>query len=587
MNDSEKADIILTNGKIYTVDSDKNWAEAVAVKGNTIILVGSDSQALEYKGRNTVIFNLENRMVLPGFIDAHMHPLMSADVYVNQIKLFESTDREDMLRVIRKFAEEHPRHEVIRGAGFPRSAFDETGPRKEWLDTLVPDKPVFIVSGDGHSAWVNSAALKLAGITADTPQPEKGHIMHDPVSGEPSGLLQENGAMKLVAELLPPISKERYKKDISAIEKYFSHTGITTVFDAKVTMEDENYWMAYKEMAEEGRLGWRYRGGWYLDPAEDLSREIDKGVELSKIVNTTGYFQVNAFKFFLDEVAEEKTSLMLEPFQGEKDYRGFRNFTDKQLLDAFVRLDRQGFQIHCHQIGDGAARYGLDALEKLQQINGIKDRRPSFAHCQWVSDQDKKRMADLNVTSILSAYWLATDDYYWDLYLPYLGENRVNNMYPVKSLFNLGVNMAVHSDFFVSEPDPLYAIYCGITRNIPQRIFEEKYGKDNRFRRVTEAGRKYSQGEIGPLPPVSESATLEDMIHAFTMGGARSLFMEKEIGSIEAGKKADLVILEKNLFEVEIEEIPDIAIDMVLFDGKQRYIREGLNSLQSNLSAGF
>jgi len=579
MTDSKNADVILTNGKFYTVDKNKSWAEAAAIKGNTIICTGSESAVMEYKGRNTTIINLGGRMVLPGFVDAHMHPLMSADVYENQIKLFESPDREDMLKVIKEFAEEHPRHEVIRGAGFPRSAFDETGPRKEWLDTLVPDRPVYIVSGDGHSAWVNSAALKLAGITAKTPQPEKGHIMHDPASGEPSGLLQENGAMKLVAELLPPISKDRYKDDISAIEKYFSHTGITTVFDAKVTMDDENYWMAYKEMAEEGRLGWRYRGGWYLDPAKDLSREIDKGVGLSKIVNTTEFFQVNAFKFFLDEVAEEKTSLMLEPFQGEKEYRGFRNFEDKQLLDAFVRLDEQGFQIHCHQIGDGAARYGLEALEKLQQINGIKDRRPSFAHCQWVSDQDKKRMADLDVTSIISAYWMATDDYYWDLYRPYLGANRVNNMYPVKSLFNLGVNMAVHSDFFVSEPDPLYAIYGGITRNIPERIFREKYEQDNRYRRVTEPRSDYSQGEIGPLPPMSERASLEDMIYAFTMGGARSLFMENEIGSIEAGKKADLVILEKNLFEVDVEEIPDVAIDMVFFDGKQKYLREGLDSL--------
>jgi len=570
-NETTEADIIFINGKIYTVDETKSRAEALALKNGRIIHVGGLDGAMKLKGDETEIINLEGKMMLPGFVDAHMHPLMSADVYFNQVMLFESPSKDEMLEVVRKFAEENPEQTVIRGGGFQRSAFDEIGPRKEWLDSVENSRPVYIVSGDGHSAWVNSRALKLAGITKDTPQPDKGHIMKNPESGEPSGLLQENGAMKLVARLLPVISREQYKEDLLKLEKLFRNTGITTVFDAKVPMEEENYWAAYRELAEEGRLTRRYRGGWYLDPEKNLSEEIDRGTALSREVNTTDYFQVNTFKFFLDEVAEEKTSYMMEPFEGEQEYRGFKNFGEKQLLDAFVRLDKEGFQIHCHQIGDGAAEYGLDALEELQKINGKKDRRPSFAHCQWVSDKDKKRMAELNVTSIFSSYWLATDDYYWDLYLPYLGENRVNRMYPGKSLFNLGVNMAIHSDFYVSEPDPLYALYGGITRNFPGRIFREKYGNNPKYSRVTEPKGKYDYGIIGPLPPASEGVSLEEMIFASTMGGARSMFLEKEIGSIETGKKADLVILEKDLFEVDVEEIPDVKIEMVYFEGKRTY----------------
>ena len=565
------ADTIFTNGSIYTVDKKHAWAEALAVKNKNIIFIGSSKEIKKYTGTNTKTIDLKGKMVLPGFIDAHMHPLMSADVYMNQVALFENPDKESMIAAIKEFAEAHPEQEVIRGGGFNRSVFDKTGPRKEWLDSIENKRPVYIVSGDGHSAWVNSAALKLADITKNTSQTEDGIIMKDPETGEPSGLLQEKGAMNLVSKHLPQISKERYKKDIIALEKLFGKTGITTVFDAHVALEEKNYWSAYKECAEEGKLTWRYRGGWYLDPAKNLIKEIEKGTELSKTVNTTPYFQVNAFKFFLDEVAEERTSFMLEPYEGEKDYRGFKNFEDKKLLDAFIALDKEDFQIHCHQIGDAAAQYGLDALEKLEKINGKKDRRPSFAHCQWLTESDKKKMATLGVTSILSAYWMATDDYYWDLYMPYLGKQRVNNMYPVKSLFDLGVNMAVHSDFFVSEPDPMHAIYTGITRNIPKRIFDEKYSQNPAYSRTTEQKDKYSKNEIGPLPPFEEGATLEQMIYAFTMGGARSMFLEDEIGSLEVGKKADLVVLSNNLFDIPVEEIPEVKVEMVFFEGKHTY----------------
>ncbi len=565
------ADTIFINGSIYTVNKKQVWAEALAVKNKNIIFIGTSKEIKKYTGTNTKTIDLKGKMVLPGFIDAHMHPLMSADVYMNQVALFENLDKKSMIAAIKEFAEAHPEQEVIRGGGFNRSVFDKTGPRKEWLDSIEKDRPVYIVSGDGHSAWVNSAALKLADITKNTSQTEDGIIMKDPETGEPSGLLQEKGAMNLVSKHLPQISKERYKKDIIALEKLFGKTGITTVFDAHVALEEKNYWSAYKECAEEGKLTWRYRGGWYLDPAKNLIKEIEKGTELSKTVNTTPYFQVNAFKFFLDEVAEERTSFMLEPYEGEKDYRGFKNFEDNELLAAFIALDKENFQIHCHQIGDAAAQYGLEALEKLEKINGKKDRRPSFAHCQWLTESDKKRMATLGVTSILSAYWMATDDYYWDLYMPYLGKQRVNNMYPVESLFNLGVNMAVHSDFFVSEPDPMYAIYTGITRNIPKRIFDEKYAQNPAYSRTTEQKDKYSKNEIGPLPPFEEGATLEQMIYAFTMGGARSMFLEDEIGSLEVGKKADLVVLSNNLFDIPVEEIPEVKVEMVFFEGKNTY----------------
>ncbi|RKX87553.1 MAG: hypothetical protein DRP59_13005 [Spirochaetes bacterium] len=194
-----------------------------------------------------------------------------------------------------------------------------------------------------------------------------------------------------------------------------------------------------------------------------------------------------------------------------------------------MKIDNAGFQIHCHQIGDGAAQYGLDVLEKLWIKNGPRDRRPSFAHCQWIREADKKRMADLGVISIFSDYWMAADDYYWDLYLPFVGRKRADTMYPLKSLFDHGVNIAVHSDFYVSKPDPLYAIYSGMTRNISKREFNERYSESKKYRRSIDPKENYTYGEVGPLSPLKERASLDSMLYASTMGGARSLFLENEI----------------------------------------------------------
>ncbi len=571
---TRSAELVLLHGKIYTVDANKPWAEALAVTEGRIVAIGTDTEIKPFIGTGTKVLDLRGRMVLPGFVDAHMHPLMSADIYFNQVSLFGMSTKEAMIQAIEEFSESHPELDIIRGGGFNRSIFDARGPRKEWLDSIENVRPVFIVSGDGHSAWANSPALKRAGISKDTPQPKDGHIMKDPETGEPSGLLQEKGAIDLALQLFSPISKEQYKDDIIQLEKRFGNRGITTVFDAKVPLDEENYWLAYKECAEEGKLTWRYRGGWYLNPAKHLGEEIKRGYELSKKINTTPYFQINAFKFFLDEVAEERTSYMLDPFEGETEYRGFKDFDDEQLLNAFVAVDKKGFQIHCHQIGDAAARYGLDALEKLERINGRRDRRPSFAHCQWIAEADKDRMAHLGVTAIFSAYWMVTDDYYWNLYFPYLGEKRVNNMYPAQSLFDRGINMAVHSDFYVSEPDPLYALYTGITRNIPQRVFNGDYGANPLYKRIREPKQHYNKNEVGPLPPLAERATLEEMIYASTMGGARSMFLEDEIGSLKVGKSADMVVLAKNLFTIDVEEIPDVPVELVFFEGNNTYSSE-------------
>lgn len=562
------ADIVLKNAVVYTVDEEKSLAEAVAVIDDKIVYVGDNDGVEAYIGEETKIVNVNGGTVLPGFYDSHMHPAKSAVIYLYEASLYDVFTKEDYLTVIKEFAEEHPEIEVIKGAGYMRSEFDEIGPRKEWLDEIDSERAIAITSVDGHSMWVNSKAMELAGITKDTPDPEGGVIKRDLETGEPSGLLQES-AMGLVEEILPGYTKEEYKEALLWLQEWFNSVGITNAFDAMVSLDDPGYYEAYQELAEEGLLTIRYRGGWLLDPemGDELDANIEKGIELAQKFDTP-YWKVNTFKFFSDQVIEEETGYMLEAYSHRDDeWYGIKVWDDEVLKHAYQKIDEAGFQIHTHQIGDAAAKYALDALEYTQEVNGQRDSRHIFAHVQCMTSEDIERMGKLKMSAATAPYWMVVDDYYWDLYRPYLGEERVNNMYPMKSLFDAGVNVTIHSDFFVTEPDYMWAFYSSITRTLPENIFNLWYeGMD--LTRTTDLNVPLEDYIIAPLPPHDERITLEQAIEASTINGAWAVFMDENAGSIEVGKIADFVIFDSNLFEINVEEFQNQAPSMTIFEGK-------------------
>ena len=246
------------------------------------------------------------------------------------------------------------------------------------------------------------------------------------------------------------------------------------------------------------------------------------------------------------------------------------------MADLFTRIDKAGFQLHVHQIGDAAATYTLDAIEKVVAANGARDSRHSFAHVQFLNDNDIQRMADLKMNAIIAPYWMAMDDYYWDIYKPVLGEERANNMYPAQSLFDAGINTAIHSDFFVTEPDPGWLIYGALTRTVPQKIADMWYeGMD--LTRTTDINYPMEEMLIGPLPPHNERITLDEVLRAATYNGAYANFMEGEVGSIEVGKKADIIMFSEDLFELDVEDLANVLPIMTIFDGKIVYDeKEGL-----------
>lgn len=569
------ADTIITNANIYTVDKDRTVAEAVAVKNDEIIYVGDAEGAKEFEGNKTNVIDGKGGTVIPGMVDSHMHPATSAVMYYYEIALPEDVLSEaEYLKIIKEFVAENPDREVYSGSGFMRSLFDQVGPRKEKLDEISKDKPIMITSADGHSMWVNSKTMELAGITKDTKNPENGVIQKDPKTGEPAGLLQES-AMDLVADLKPEYSAKEYKEALTWLQEWFNSVGITTIFDALVPTDNDEYSKSYQQMAENEELTLRVRGAWHMHPdmgtKEEMLNIVKKNVEKSKSFKTD-FFKIHAFKFFADQVLEEETAYLSEPYSNRDDnWKGLKVW-DNDIAEAlFTEIDKNEFQIHTHQIGDAAATYILDVLEKVKEVNGERDSRHSFAHVQMLKEKDKDRIADLKMNAIIAPYWSVIDDYYWDLYTPYLGKERVNNMYPAKSLIDRGINVPFHSDFFVTDPDPGWEFYSAQTRTLPERIFNAWYGDDSGITRTTDYDVKLKKDEAGPLPQKDERMSLEESIYSATYAGAYANFMEDEVGSIEVGKKADLVLYTDNLFELDIEGIADIVPALTLFNGKIVY----------------
>jgi len=574
------ADLVLHNGRVFTQERVPSRAEAVAVLGKRIVFVGDDRGAAAFIGPQTRVIDLAGQMVLPAFVDAHMHPVHGAWRHAFCLSLFGVSGddlKQAYLNETARFVQTHPETPWIEGAGFRRAAFDDIGPRREWLDAIDAERPVTILSKDGHSLWVNSRAMAIAGITAQTPDPANGVIKRDPATGEPAGLLQE-AAMQMVRPHIPRPTKGQVKAALLWLQQWLNREGITTALDAILEMDEPEVAQAYHELALEGLLTVRYRGAWRIMPEGDFQADIDRALTLARQFDTP-HFRTDVFKFFADEVIEEETAYLLTPYAHRRDgWRGLKDWDEDDLLDAFDRVHRAGGQVHVHTIGDGAVHYVLDVLETLQAKIGsvLRDRRPVLAHLQLVHPEDFKRMAAMGVTALIAPYWSIIDDYFWEFYVDYLGrEQAFHHQYPQKSFLESGVNLAFHSDFSVVEPDSMRALYSAVTRRIPQRVFDRHYGRNPAYRYVAESGTHLSYGDIGALPPEEECLDLEEALQAYTLGGAYANFLERDLGSVTVGKLADLVVVDRNLYEIPIDDIPQARVVMTLFEGRVVFEDDG------------
>ena len=537
-------DLILTNGVIYTVDGVRSVQEAVAITDGRISFVGSRDDAAKQVGRETEVIDLAGRLVLPGLQDTHIHPIMGG-VEALSCDLNAADDAEGYVRVVAGCAMANPDLPWITGGGWLMSAFGPGGmPRKELLDAVVPDRPVLLFSTDGHSAWANSKALEIAGITAETPDPADGRIDRDPVTGELIGSLQE-GATHLLDHVVPPTTAEARLDGLRYSVAMLNRYGITTIQDAIVYPEDLE---TYRSLAEQGELFLHVEASLWWDRNYGLEQIPDMMALRDQF--KAGPIRANTVKIMQDGVMENYTAVMLEPYLLEADNVTGIPMVEPQLLrEVVTALDASQFQIHFHAIGDGAIRQALDAIEAAHQANGASDGRHHISHLQIIDPADIPRFAALSVTANFQPLWAYADEYVVDLALPFIREKTAQSMYPINSVIQAGGKVAFGSDWSVSTANPWPQIEVAITRKNPE-------GGDS------------AEGEAF-LP--NERISLEQALDAFTINAAYVNHRDDETGSIEVGKYADLVVLDQNLFEIAPEQISETQAVLTLFQGKRVY----------------
>jgi predicted amidohydrolase YtcJ len=549
------ADLVLTGGGVYTVDAARRRAQAVAVRGGRIVAVGSDADVRALSGPSTEVIDLSGRLLLPGFQDSHVHA-PSGGLDRLRIDLSDAHGVEEYRELIDRYSHHHRDAEWLLGGGWAMDVFPGGTPTKDVLDELAPDRPVFINNRDNHAAWVNSRALELAGVDASTPDPADGRIERAS-DGSPSGTLHE-GAMNLVRRLVPRADLEEQIEGLLIGQRYLHSLGVTGWQDAIVgeysTLQDS--FDAYVAAAERGRLTARVRGALWFERGrglEQLPFLLDRR-ERSRV----GRFAAASVKIMADGVCENFTAAMLEPYLDghgrATDNRGIPFFDGDELEEAAVALDREGFQVHVHAIGDRAVRMALDGFEAARAANGDTGNRHHIAHIQVVHPEDVPRFGALRVTANAQPLWAALEPQMSDLTIPFIGPERTSWQYPFRSLLRSGATMSFGSDWPVSSPNPLWEIHVAVNRQEP-------------------ADYPYGVGDGAFIP--EERLELPDAIAAATIGSAYVNHAERETGSIEVGKLADLVVLDRDPFEHPVSEIADAQVDLTFVEGETVFERPG------------
>jgi predicted amidohydrolase YtcJ len=533
---TDPADLIFRHAAAYTVDAARSWASTVAVRNGRIAYVGSDSLPANMVGPKTEVVDLQGKMLLPGFQDGHVHPIGSG-VELGECTLDDLRSVEQIADSIRSCARAQPSTRWVRGTGWQLPVFDQGNPSKALLDHMVPDRPAFFYAADGHSAWANSKALALAGVNRDTPDPPHGRIERDRRTGEPSGTLRED-AIGLVTKVIPERSDAELAAGLERAENLANRFGITTVFSATT---DEAGLRTFAEAERRGTLSFRVIAALSLgDPLPDSLlpklRELRTRF-ISRRVKPT------VVKLFADGVIEARTAALLAPYGDRQGDSGKPIYDPGRLKDLASELDREGFQIHVHAIGDWAIRMTLDAFAYARARNGPRDARHTITHLELIDSSDIPRFRALGVVANFQPLWANGDEYLTRMTEPTLGPSRSRWLYPIASVVRTGAVVSAGSDWSVSSLNPLDAIEVGISHRQPD------HPKDA----------AWHPGERVDLPT---------MISMYTIISAYANHQERETGSIEVGKLADLIVLDRNLFEVPVGDIHRVRVLRTLLEGK-------------------
>ena len=528
------ADLILKNGAIYTVDAARSWAQAVVVRDGRIVYVGDDAGSDAFAGSGTKVVDLEGKMVLPGFVDGHNHAyLMAESLFWLSLNPFATVEARQA--AIRDRVTADPDLRQLRGVGWDDIEKDAAAAGvtpKDLLDAAAPDIPVVIIDNSHHNFWVNSAALALAGIDASTADPTGGTIERDPKTGEPNGVLREFAAQNLVINALPQpdFTAEEYQETILTWQELAARYGITSAF-VPVHYPTETLLQALEALDNSGRLTVRYDLALWADENEG-TEQIGHLKALRDAYQGESY-KVDSVKIFSDGIGEEKLV-----------------WDQSDLEQTVTALDKEGFRVYVHAIGNPTffpSGNVLDAFEKALDANGRRDSRHAITHLDWVKPEDVARFRDMGVLAVPQAAWFGKP---W--YDGTTGDAKKNQQ-RFQSLEDAGVVVVSSSDFpstdtFERDMYPLTGLEVGMTRLDPDT--------------ATEA-------ELAGIPQPEERASLEEMIASYTINGAYMIFDERDRGSIEPGKKADLVVLDRNLFELPATSVGEARVLQTYFEGEQ------------------
>ena len=539
----EKADLVITNAKIFTVDHDHILAEAVAVKGNMIVAVGSSKDIQKYIDPSvTRVIDAGGRMVIPGFNDAHAH---FGPVDPDFIELRYTTDPSVITEKVREQVARSVKRQLIYGGHWEHEMFiNREWPTRELIDDVSPDNPVVLRRTDGHSALVNSYVLKASGITKDTPDPFGGEIVKDPVTGEPTGILKES-AMALIKTNEVKVKrsaeeeKERERLGYLMALRQAAEYGITSI-----QIPGRADFDMYDRLMAGGLLTCRIDIG---DELTDNASRLDRYEKLrEKYPQKGNWIRFGYLKDFMDGTLGSGTAMMFEPFDDDPGETGLPQMTYEELERRVVAADARGFQIGIHAIGPKANNWILNAYQKAQEVNGVRDSRHRSEHAQILIQSDIPRFAMLGVIPSMQPTHCITDKRFAE---KRIGTERCRWAYAWKSLADSGARLAFGTDYSVEPLNPMEGLYAAVTR------------KD----------RKGEEGE-GWFP--EERLTMEQAIEYYTLGASYAQFMENRKGMIKPGYLADIVIVSDDLLNAQENRIMMVKADYTIVDGKIVFERE-------------
>jgi len=534
---TQPADTIVLHGKIYTLNPQQAWAEALAIRGERIVAVGSDSDIANLQSKDTKVIDAKGHLVLPGFTDCHIH-FIDGSFSLGRVNLEDAKDAADIQQRLREYGGKHPGNDWILGRGWNYAMFPTSLPDKKYLDEVFPDRPAFLEGYDGHTYWANSKALALAHITKDTPNPANGIIVRDPQTGEATGALKE-AAQSLVLAVIPKPTRGEKLAALRDGIRWANENGLTRVHSAGGDFEEFDL---YDELLRHGDLTLRFYVSYFQDPPELRPQDIS-AIEDARKKYTGDWLSAGAVKFMIDGVIESHTAAMLGSYSDDPSLKGKLFWDPDKYKSAIAELDKRNLQLFTHAIGDYGIRTALDGYENAERLNHSSGRRPRIEHIESVSNADIPRFGKLRVIASMQPLHSYPNNDTLNVWARNIGPERASRAWVWKSIAKNGGQLAFGSDWPVVTLNPFKGVQTAVTRQTSEGLPKD-----------------------GFVP--SQRLSVAEAIRGYTLGAAFAGFREKREGSREPGKLADLIILSQNLFQIDPHTIDKTKVLTTVVGGR-------------------